>query len=415
MRILLINKFYNLVGGVERYVLEWEKILIDKGHEVVIFSMNAQKNNESEYSKYFVNNISFTANGGVGSRFKKGVSAIYSVEAKRNLKRLIKDTKPDIAHIHAFCYQLTPSILFPLKEANIPVVLTSHEYKPICPNQRLFNLHSGTICEDCKDKKFYHAVLNRCIKHSLFASLLCSAEAYIYKFLDIYNNYVDFIVTPSSFMRDKFIAGRIKKERIVHIPNFINIEKYTPMPIYKSKKFAYCGRLDGIKGIETLLQAVKLVKHGRLLIIGDGECKDKLKNIKKREAMHNVDFLGYRKSAELIEIMNGCMFTVLSSEGYENCPFAVLESMALGKPVIGSNIGGIPEIIDDGVDGLLFEPRNVDDLVRKIQYMLDNRQVVSDMGKMARRKVEKYYSSDIHYNKIMNVYVQALNNRSTNL
>ena len=415
MRILLVNKFYYLVGGVERYVFEWEKILKSKGHEVIIFSMKSLQNNESNYSKYFIDNVSFSINGGIVGKLKTGINSIYSREAKRKLEQLIRDTRPDIAHIHAFCYQLTPSILFPLKEANIPVVLTSHEYKPICPNQRLFNLYRGKICEDCEGKKYYRAVANRCIKNSFFASLIGSVEAYLYRFLDIYNNYIDIIITPSLFMRNKFLASSVKEEeRIVHIPNFINAEKCTPNLNYNGVEFAYCGRIDGNKGVETLIRACKQVNNGRLLIIGEGEWKTKMKDIIEKEKIQNVNILGHKKGNELFEIINRCLFTVIPSGFYENGPFAILESMALGRPVIGSKIGGIPEFIDDGVDGLLFESHNVDDLANKIQYLIDNKDTVSEMGKMARRRVEERYNSDLHYERLMEVYKQVLAVRRMN-
>ena len=415
MRILLINKFYYIAGGVERYVLEWERMLKGKGHEVIIFSMKDLKNNESCYSKYFIDNVNFTANGSVSNRLKSGINSIYSVEAKRNMECLIKDTKPDIAHIHAFCYQLTPSILFPLKEANIPVVLTSHEYKPICPNQRLFNLYKGEICEDCEGKKYYYAVANRCMKKSLFASLLGTIEAYLYSYLDIYNNYIDIIITPSLFMRNKFLTNRVKKEeQIVHVPNFINIEEYTPNLSYNGLEFAYCGRIDGNKGIETLIRACKQVNNGRLLIVGEGEWKTKIEDLIEKEKIQNVSILGYKKGNELFEIINRCLFTVLPSECYENGPFAILESMVLGRSVVGSKIGGIPEIISDGVDGLLFEPHNVGDLANKIRYLIDNKDIVSEMGKRARRKVEERYNSDLHYERLMEVYEQVMTARRMN-
>ena len=415
MRILLVNKFYYLAGGVERYVLGWERILRKNGHEVIIFSMKDQRNDESRYSKYFVDNANFSINGSIFDKLKTGINSIYSREARRKLEQLIRDTRPDIAHIHAFCYQLTPSILLPLKEANIPVVMTSHEFKPICPNQRLFNLYKGETCEDCAGEKFYYAISNRCIKNSLFVSLLGSIEAYVSKFLDIYNNYIDIIITPSLFMRNKFLVSRVKKEkRIVHIPNFINIEEYTPNQKYNGTEFSYCGRIDGNKGIETLIRACKQVNNGRLLIIGEGEWKDKIQDLIGSEKIQSVDILGYKKGNELFEIINRCQFTILPSECYENGSFAILESMALGRPVIGSNIGGIPEFINDGVDGLLFEPHNVDDLADKIQYLIDNKDIVSDMGKEARRKVEERYNSDHHYERLMDVYEQVMTARRMN-
>lgn len=353
MVILQINKFYYLSGGVERCVFNLEKILKRKGHEVVTFSMEHPKNRTNPHSGYFVRNVNLNGNRNTLSKIKSGIKSVYSIEAQKQLTRLINDTKPDIAHIHSYCYQLTPSILLTLKKEKIPAVQTSHEYKLICPNQRLFNLYTGEICENCKNRKYYKAIINKCIKNSIIASMAGCMEAYLSDKIQKYEKIINKIISPSSFLRNKLIEFGINPKKVVHIPNFIFKDEYLPKHEF-SNYIVYVGRLSGLKGIKTLINAMKLVDTCDLYIIGTGKLEDDLKSYIVKEKILNVKLIGKKYGEELKKIIRNSMFTVLPSVCYENCPNSILESFALGKPVIGSNIGGIPELIDDGYDGLLF-------------------------------------------------------------
>ena len=407
MKILMINKFYYLMGGVEKYLFEVGKLLENKGHIVYPFSMEHSRNEPSEYAKYFVTNIDFKSNGSCLRKFKSVFRTIYSTEARKKLTQLIEIVRPDVAHLHAYCYHLTPSILYALKEAGIPVIHTTHEYKNLCPNQRLFNMYSGEICEDCKGEKYYYAVINRCIKNSYASSLVGCTEAYLFRFLDIYNKAVNFIISPSKFMKNKMVEYGLNSTNIEYIPNFIEISNYIPR--YSPGEYIlYFGGLIANKGIHTLLKAIKRCTNIQLKIAGEGEIKEDLEGFVSKENMSNVCFVGYKSGDELQELLRKCLFTVLPSEMYENCPYAVLESFALGKPVIGAKIGGIPELIDNGRNGLLFEPMNVDDLTEKIDYLVNNKELLVEMGRNARKKIEERYTSELHYKRLMEVYEKVL-------
>jgi glycosyltransferase involved in cell wall biosynthesis len=401
-----------LAGGAERYMFEWSKILERKDHEVVPFSMEHPRNEKTDYSNYFVNNVDFTGDTSFYSKFKTGLRTIYSIEARKKLKTLIKDTKPDIAHVNAFCYQLTPSILYAMRETGIPIICRTPEYKFICPNQRLFNLYTGKICEDCKGGRYYKALSNRCIKNSFYASLLGCVDAYLNKWLKTYEKIVDLIITPSRFMHEKMIEFGMEADKIVHIPNFIEVENYRPNYGFKDY-IVYFGGLLPNKGLETLLRAMKLLEEIELKIIGEGEVGEQLKQKVEREKIGNVNFMGYKSGDKLISLIRESMFTVLPSEMYENCPFSVLESLALGKPVIGANIGGIPELIEDEVDGLIFEPKNVEDLAEKIKYLSDHKDILPEMGIKGRKKIEERYNSEIYYEKMIKIYEDAMEKRRT--
>lgn len=407
MKILLINKFHYLVGGVERYLFECMDLFNRKGHTVISFSMDHSRNEKSEYGRFFVPNVEYTETTKGMKRLLYGLRSIYSITARKNISALIKHVKPDIAHVQCFCYQLTPSILYPLKACGIPVLHTAHEYKFICPNQRLYNLHTGRICELCKNLRFYRPVSERCIKNSIFTSALGSIEAYLYKYLRAYEKMIDAIITPSVFLKNKLIEFGFDRIPIFHLPNFISLDKYEPGDS-NGDYILYFGRLSKNKGLATLCRAMKRLDRVILKIAGDGEYEGDLQHLIRSEKLENVELIGYNANKALIELIKGSICTIIPSEWYENCPFSVLESFALGKPVIGANIGGIPELIDDGVDGFLFEPGDVAGLAYRIQYMIKNKNKAKMMGKIGRRKIERKYSADQHYGDLLGLYKRTI-------
>lgn len=407
MKILHINKYFYLKGGAERCFFEWGNYLESKGHKVIPFSMKHVRNYRSTYDSFFSSQIDFNSQYGILNKFKIGLRSIYSIEARRNLSRLIKETKPDIAHIHSICYQLTSSVLFVLKEYKIPIIQTAHEYKHICPNQRLLNSYTQNKCEACKGGKYYMSVVNRCIKGSVSQSFVGFAEAYLNDFLKAREKCINTIITPSLFLKRKLIEFSINKTNITNIPNFIVTNDYVPSYSF-SNYIVYFGHLSEMKGIRTLITAMSFIRKAKLLVVGEGELRNELEEIVSKTKLDNVDFIGYKQGDELKEIIRNSMFVVVPSEWYENFPYSVLESLALGKPVIGSSIGGIPEMIDDGVNGFLFRSGDVEDLTSKIKFLIDNKQLLPGMGRKARQKVENKFNVELHYKALMNIYDKAL-------
>jgi len=401
MKILSVNKFNYVRGGAERYFFELNKLHKQAGHEVVSFAMKHPQNLPSPYDQYFVSYINFWDNPDWRDRIRAPGRVLYSVEAKRRICKLIADTKPDVAHIHLIYHQISPAILPVIKEHGIPIVQTLHDYKPICPTYSLVS--NGNTCERCRRWRFYHAVFQRCNRGSLFASLLNSVEMYLHYALGWYD-LPDVYITPSDFMRRKMIEFGIPSDKLVHIPNFVNTDECAYSGV-SDNYFVYVGRLIPVKGVRTLLQAMERVRPGsaKLLIIGSGPQRQELEALRARLNLENVEFLGYQSGEKLKTLMGNAMFSVLPSEWYENCPISVLESMAMGKPVVGARIGGIPELIDHGTDGLLFESGNAADLADNIEFLVKNRQHCRDMGRAARDKMVRQYGHRQHYRAVLDV------------
>ena len=411
MKILMINSFYYNRGGDTTYTFNLTKLLESNGHKVVPFAMQHPLNFKTKYSKYFVSEINLakelekrTVRSGlrVASRF------IYSFEARKKIEELVQKEKPDIAHLQCIHGYITPSILSILKKRDIPIVWTQHDYKLICPNSIFFS--HGSVCEVCKKRKFYMSIIRQCRRDSLRASFMVCIEAYMHRFLRLYSN-VDKFLCPSIFLINKLKEYGFKEDRLVYMPNFVNIEKFSPC-FSPGSYILFFGKLDTYKGIMILLEAMKKNPMIKLKIAGDGDQKSVLEKFAEQQGLKNVEFTGFKSGRDLDCLIRNSAFVVFPSICYENAPFSILESFSYGKPVIGSNLGGVSELITDGEDGLVFEPGNSEDLSRKIQFLIDKPKIIIEMGKNARAKVEKRFSPTPHYKSLMQMYNKVLNKPS---
>lgn len=405
MKILKAHNWYFVGGGADKVYFEIMRLLEKHGHEVIPFSMKDLKNYNSAYKEYFVNEIDYSKIKPSLENLKTAFKMIYSFEAGKKISALIRKTELEIAHLHNIYGRLTPSIIYSLKKHNIPVVMTLHDYKLMCPSYHM--TYRNKPCESCKWKKYYKAIINKCHKNSFLASFVYALETYIYTFLKTYIKYIDILIAPSKFMMDKLIEYGFPEDKIEYIPNFINIDVDYSLS-FDGDYILYSGKLIEVKGLFTLLKAVKEIKKYQLYIAGDGELRSNLEDYVKMNNLSNVKFLGHLGPEEMCKILKEASFVVLPSECYENAPLAVLEAFAYGKPVIGANIGGIPEMVIDGQTGLLFESGNYEDLKDKINYLLNNPSKIVEMGKNAQKKVKEEYNEELHYKRLMDVYKRTI-------
>ncbi len=397
MKILLVNKFHYLKGGSETYYFALKNMLQKNGHTVVDFSMKDEKNFSSEFSEYFVENIDYSSNK---DRIKNALKIIYSTEAKSKFEALVLKTKPDLIHLHIFQHQLSPSILDIIKKYKIPTVYTSHDFKMACPNYQM--MHHGIICEDCKNGSYFSMLKNRCVKNSLLKTSINFVEVNLHKTRKSYD-VIDAIITPSKFQKRKFEEFGIEASRIHHIPNFLdtNIPEISPLPD-KEQYLLYLGRLSHEKGVSTLINAIKGTDV-KLKIVGTGPLKQYIKDIIQKENVTNAEVLGFKTGQELLNLVGNAKAVVVPSEWYENNPYSVIESLKLSRPIIGANIGGIPELVDK--NGYTFESGNATDLKDKI--MLLNSATFEEYEKMKQASFKKFndeYVDTYHYEKLMELY-----------
>ena len=403
MKILLANKFFFLNGGSERVFFQERDYLLEQGINVIDFSMDDPRNFPSDHSNFFVSSIDYHNSSSIWKRFKQAAKFIHSFEAINNIKRLIHHENIDIAHLHNIYHQLTPSIIALLKKKGAKVVLTLHDGKLICPAYTMLN--QGEICTACHGKYFWRAFFKNC-QNSRRQSTLLMIEALLHKWKGSYD-FVDLFIAPSNFMAD-LISQRIPEKKIYVLRNGVDINKFSPT--YGDEGYGlYFGRLSKEKGVETFLKAHKILKNLiPIKIVGTGPIEDKLKL-----SFPMAEFSGYRKGKELKEIIAHSAFVVVPSEGNENCSMVVLEAMAYGKPIIASRIGGIPEQVEDGKTGFLFEMGNVDELADKIMMLAGDAEIRQQMGKAARLKAEQEFSMEDHCNKLMKIYNELLSTNFT--
>lgn len=401
MKVLLCNKYFYLKGGSETYCFSLRELLQKNKVEVLDFSMKDSKNFPSDYSDYFIEPIDYNGKENLFSKLKSVCKLIYSNEARRKLIKLMDHTKPDIAHLHVFHHQLSPSIVYALKKRRIPIVYTAHDLKLLCANYKM--IASGTVCEECKGGKHIKCLQNKCVKNSSLKSLVNVVEMYVHDWLKCYCR-IDRIITPSKFYQKKFIEYGFDEQKIIYIPNFLDANDFQVS--YTSNNYCiYLGRLSEEKGILTLFKAMEVVEGTQLYVIGTGPMEKELRaEITKRNLGDKVRLLGFKGGEELSDLIRNSMFSIIPSEWYENAPYSLLEMMAYGKPVIGADIGGIPELIEDNRTGLLYKSGDASQLAQKINYFINNREVLVQYGKNARAKLENEFNPTDHGRALLALY-----------
>jgi glycosyltransferase involved in cell wall biosynthesis len=402
MKICLVNTYHYRRGGDSTYTFDLAALLESRGHDVVHFAMKHPKNFESPFEPFFVDHIDYREifmTGGPVAKIRAFLRSLYSSEAKRKFAALLDETYPDIIHLQNFRRHLTFSILPEAVKRNIPVVFTAHDYDPICPNSLLFA--SREVCEVCAGGHYYRALGVRCKEDSFVGTVPIVLEGTFTKWRRYYRH-IDTIITPSDFLRNKLIEYGFDAGKVVTVNNFIDASAY--QPAYGGNGFIYYGRLATEKGLESLIEAACRVPETAVMIAGDGPIRESLEQLCLKLGCRNVEFLGYVERGELLGIVRGTGGVVMPSVWYENFPYSVLEAFALGKPVIASSMGGMPEMVKEGETGSLFGAGDALALSAKMKYFHTNVDAVEKMGRNARRMVETEFNADVHYEKMMEVY-----------
>lgn len=402
MKILLINNFHYRKGGSEAVYFNMARMLTERGHQVIFFSCTAPQNETYGSNEYFV------APNDSLPIWKGAMRYIYNKEAQQSLEQLIRKERPDVAHIHLFWGGLSSSILDTLKKHRIPIVHTAHDYRMICPAYT-FRRADGTICEACKGGKYYKCLIHKCSRNSVIQSALMTIEMYIRNYWHKSLAKIDGIVFVSHFAHDKHIEFM---PQLGHAKSIVAYNTATALDQKfinnaRGEYFLFFGRLSHEKGIRTLIQAVVESEATiRLKIVGTGPEEESLKvYVAQHGAESRVEFVGYRTGDELKEIIRDASFVVVPSEWYENNPMTIIEAYTAGVPVIGANIGGIPEIIRDGETGYLFHAGDRNSLKSTIQRAIATSEAQYQMmSSAARRFATENFSEENNYTKIINLY-----------
>jgi glycosyltransferase involved in cell wall biosynthesis len=399
-RLLAINNYYYGRGGAETLFLAHNRMFESIGWQVVPFAMRHAKNLPTHWGEYFPDGIEFGEDYGLAARLVRAPRVIYSLQARRRLRALLDVVRPDVAHAHNLYHHLSPSVLPLLKERGIPVLMTLHDLKLACPAYTM--MRDGQRCDSCRGGKLYNVALHRCIKGSLALSSLVMVEAYVHRALRLYEANVERFVVPSRFLLETLIAWGFARERFVHIPNFVDLERFRPTTEV-GRRFIYCGRLDRLKGVETLLRAAAAACQP-LTIAGSGADEMRLREI-AGQIGSDVIFAGHLDKDALAALIQNARAVVLPSEVPENAPLAVLEAYAAGRPVIGAANGGIPELIRESETGALFptgDAAALAETLTRFAALPDSR--IAAMGAAGRTWVEQDFSPTVYLRRQLDLY-----------
>ena len=390
MKIVLANKFYYRRGGDCIYTMNVEKMLREKGHEVAVFAMQYPENEESEWSKYWPSNM---------TKLKAITRPFGDGEVMRKFGKLLDDFKPDVVHLNNIHTQLSPVIAKMAHERGIRVVWTLHDTKLVCPCYTC--TRDGKWCTECfTDKKA--VIRHRCMHGGLPGAIIGYREIMKWN-REALEEYTDLFLPPSQFMMDTCVEGGYSPEKFRVLCNFIDVTKVKGLKGEDVKRlkgdyYVYLGRVSEEKGVRTLCKAAAQLDK-KLIVIGGGPLCEELKR-ESEESGATIEFKGQMLWEEFMPILRGARFMILPSECSENNPLTVIESLSLGTPVLGARIGGIPELIEEGVSGMTFTSGDVEDLKDKIKKMFNHE---FDYEAIAKNAVERY-SSEAYYEKLMKYY-----------
>lgn len=408
MRVLQINKFLYGGAGAETVLFRTAELLAGQGHEVAYFAMADPRNRDSSQARFFPPGRYYGDDQTIGQRLKNAASAVYSFESRRALRKLIHAERPELAHVHNVYHQLTLSIFDELAGHGIPIVMTVHDLKPVCPSYSAFVNHEP--CRRCITGRSWHVVAHRCIHRSLGGSLIAATEAALARKRSLYD-LVDAFIVPSNYYIDLLVMGGLARDRMHLIPNFVADEQFTALRSSRDarrRSILFVGRLEEAKGIRVLVDAAKRCGRGiDIDIVGSGALEEE---VSIAAATGVVNYLGAVPWDGIAALMDRAAALVVPSLSEENCPMVVLEAGARGLPVIASNRGGLMELVSHGEDGMLVEPNSAEDLAKAMLRLASDLPLSARLGRSRRARVMRDNRSDEYLARLLDVYRTAAGN-----
>lgn len=398
MKVLMINKFLHPNGGSETYIFKLGDYLISKGHDVQYFGMEHEGRCVGNAVNAYTTDMDFH-NTSKLNKLLYTFKTIYSKEARVQIRKVLKDFNPDVCHINNFNYQLTPSIILEINKWRLKskkkcsIVYTAHDYQLVCPNHMCNNPNTHKNCELCLGNHYVSCIKGKCIHGSTAKSIIGSIEAIFWKLNGVYK-FIDAIICCSNFLKTKMDTNPLFEKKTITLHNFIDRVEWRD--IAKKDYVLYFGRYSEEKGIGTLIQACKELPDIQFIFAGTGPLESTINDVP------NIKNVGFKKGNELENLVREAKFSIYPSEWYENCPFSVMESQMYGTPVLGANIGGIPELIQVGKTGELFVSGDLNDLKTKIRKLWDNNNLVVEYTQNCKDIV--FNSIDEYYEKILSIY-----------
>ncbi len=400
MKVLMVNKFLYPNGGSETYIFQVGKQLENMGHKVQYFGMEDKRRIVGNEIGSYTSNMDFHT--GKFTKLLYPFKIIYSAEARKKIRLVLDNFEPDVVHLNNFNFQLTPSIIYEIEKyksqsgKKVRLVFTAHDFQLLCPNHMMRIPSLNQNCEKCLRGNLKHCTKNKCIHNSWLKSLIGEWEGRLYRKLKTYR-YLDKIICPSYFMEKMFLTDSLYNGKTLVMHNFVDASRAEALE--KKGYVLYFGRYSEEKGIRTLLNVCGRLPEIPFVFAGNGPLESEINQV------DNITNLGFLKGCELVKAVEEAEFSVYPSEWYENCPFSVMESIAYGTPVLGADIGGIPELIHVEETGKLFKSGDEEDLYVKIKEMWRNKEV---LRKYAQKCKEKNFDTVQQYcEKLIIIYQEG--------
>lgn len=411
MRILHVNKFFDLHGGAEVYLHALMEHQREAGHTVHALSTRAPGNLPSADAARFVERFDYRASESIARDARKGAAYLWNRAAQDAMRRALKELQPDIVHLHNLYHHLSTSILAPIRRARIPCVQTLHDYKLACPNYKMFT--EGSACERCKGGRYFEAVKHHCLTAGFAGNVLAAVEMGFTKAMQAYERTVHTFICPSQFLADKMIAWGEPPSKFVVVPNPVEVEGAgvssfdIRTPNLEVSYILAVGRLSPEKGFDVLIRAAAGVPDIRIKIAGIGSEEQRLRHLILSLQAENVELIGFVPQA-VRALSRGALGLAIPSVWYENAPLVVLEAMAEGLPILASRIGGLPELVEHGVNGFLVEPQDVHAWTEALKQCATlSQKARSQMGKKSYKKVLERFTWATHLEELDKVYHTA--------
>lgn len=402
MKILMVNKFLYPNGGSETYMFILGAYLEKMGHEVEYFGMKDERNIVGNKTDSYTTNMDFHT--GKLEKLLYPFKIIYSLEARKKIRSVLAVFQPQVVHLNNFNFQLTPSIIYEIRKyerqrrQKVQIVYTAHDYQLVCPNHMMHIPRISENCEKCIHGDFVNCMKEKCIHGSTLKSFMGMMEGYLYKILGTYK-YIDTIICPSRFLETRINVNPLFKNKTVILHNFV--EEVSYKDVEKDDYILYFGRFSSEKGIKTLIKVCKALPEIPFLFAGAGPLEEELNEV------GNIKNVGFQTGENLENLIRKAKFSIYPSEWYENCPFSVMESQLYSTPVLGADIGGIPELIEVGITGELFKSGDFNNLKMKIEFLWNNTQVTSKYAENC--KYITFDNINIYCSKLLRIYKQMGN------
>ncbi len=385
MRILTVHNKYKFRGGEDAVREDEERLLTEHGHEI---------------ENYFGDNQQVNASNLIST----GIKAIWSSESYRGIRATLRRQNYDMVNCHNTFPLISPSVYYAAKAEKVAVVQTLHNYRLLCPNSYLFR--NSAICENCVGKTFaYPGIVHSCYRDSRAGSTAVAVMLLVHRLIKTYQEKIDVFVALTEFARQKYIEGGLPAEKIVVKPNFVYPD---PQIGAGDGNYAiFVGRLSEEKGIATLLEAWEtLGAYLPLKIVGDGPLRGKIEQA--ADTQPGVEYLGAKPSSEIYELIGRASAMIFPSEWYEGLPKVIIEAFAKGTPVISSDVGSMKSLVEHQRNGLHFAPKDVKDLRRQVEWLMENPAKRKQMRREARDEYEAKYTAETNYRMLMNIYRRAV-------